>query len=266
MSNSESGGANTFRVSGEVYDRFMGRYSSQLALPFADAAGVEAGQTALDVGSGPGALTAELVRRLGADRVAAVDPAPQFVEAVRQRLPGVEALVGTAEELPFPAGRFDAALAQLVLHFVSDAEATAGEMKRVVRPGGVVAACVWDFGGGMRMLRLFWDAALALDPDAPDEERTRPFGRDGEIADLFARAGLEDVSRGSLVVEGSYADFDDLWTPFLSTTGPAGAYIASLDSERRERLREDLRARAGSPEGPFTLAASAWCATGRVPG
>jgi SAM-dependent methyltransferase len=265
MSDSESPGARTFTVSGEVYDRFMGRYSSLLAVPFADSAGIEGGQTALDVGSGPGALTTELVRRLGAAHVAAVDPAPQFVDAVRQRLQGVDAQVGRAEELPFPDGRFDAALAQLVLHFVSDADATAREMKRIVRPGGVVAACVWDFGGGMRMLRLFWDAALALDPDAPDEERTRPFGHEGEIAGLFASAGLEAIESGSLEVTAAYEDYDDFWTPFLSTTGPAGAYIASLDVERRERLREDLRTRLGSPGGPFTLPASAWYATGRVP-
>lgn len=264
MSDGEIAGAGRFTVSGEVYDRFMGRYSTLLAVPFVDAAGIEAGQTVLDVGSGPGALTAELVRRVGVEHVAAVDPAPQFVDAVRERLPGVDARVGRAEELPFPDGRFDTALAQLVLHFVTDAEATAREMRRVVRPGGVVAACVWDFTGGMQMLRLFWDAALALDPDAPDYERTRPFGRDGEIAELFEHAGLEDVTRGSLEVETSYVDFDDFWTPFLSNTGPAGAYIAPLDDAQRARLREELRARVGSPAGPFTLTASAWYAAGRV--
>jgi SAM-dependent methyltransferase len=266
MSESASPGASTFTVTGEVYDRFMGRYSSLLAVLFADAAGIEAGQTVLDVGSGPGALTTELVRRLGAANVTAVDPAPQFVDAVRERLPGVDVQVGRAEELPFPDGHFDAALAQLVLHFVNDAEATAREMKRVVCPGGMVAACVWDFGGGMRMLRLFWDAALVYDPDAPDHELTRPFGREGEIAGLFADAGLEAIESGLLEVAAAYEDYDDFWTPFLSTTGPAGAYIASLDGERRERLREDLRTRLGSPEGPFTLPASAWYAGGRVPG
>jgi SAM-dependent methyltransferase len=265
MTPSESApGARTFTISGDVYDRFMGRYSTKLAVPLADAAGIGPGQTVLDVGCGPGALAAELVRRVGAEHVSAVDPAPQFVEAVRGRLPGVDARVGRAEELPFPDGRFDAALAQLVLHFVSDAEATAREMRRVVRPGGVVAACVWDFGGGMQMLRLFWDAALALDPAAPDEEHTRPFGRDGEIAGLFERAGLEDVERGSLEVEASYEDFDDFWTPFLSTTGPAGAYAGALDDGHRARLHDELRTRVGSPEGPFTLKAKAWYGKGRA--
>lgn len=264
MSDSETPGASTFTVSGEVYDRFMGRYSTRLAAPFADAAGIEAGQTVLDVGCGPGALTAELVRRVGAANVAAVDPAPQFVDAVRERLPGVEAQVGRAEELPFPDGRFDASLAQLVLHFVSDADATAREMRRVVRPGGTVAGCVWDFGDGMVMLREFWGAATAIDSSAPDEALTRPFGRDGEIGELFERAGLQDVATGALETDARYESFDEFWAPFLTNTGPAGAFIDSLDEDGRARLREDLRARLGSPEGAFTLPARAWYATGRA--
>src|SRR5262249_55288848 len=181
--------------------------------------------------------------------------APQFVDAVRERLPGVEAKVGRAEELPYADAGFDAALAQLVLHFVIDGDATAREMRRVVRPGGVVAACVWDFHGGMTMLRAFWDAALAIDPQAPDEARTRRYGRDGEIVELFERAAFADVRSGALEVEAEYTGFDDFWTPFLSTTGPAGAYIASLEDERKAQLREELRLRVGAPTGPFTLSA-----------
>jgi len=260
---SEAEGASSFRISGETYDRFMGRYSARLAVPFADAAGIEPGQRVVDVGCGPGALTTELVRRLGAENVAAVDPAPQFVDAVRERLPGVDARVGRAEELPFADAGFDASLAQLVLHFVTDADATAREMRRVVRPGGTVAACVWDFGGGMRMLRLFWDAAAEISPDAPDEAQ-RPFGRDGEIRELFERAGLRDVQAGAVEVEADYEGFDDFWTPFLGQTGPAGAFVAGLDEERRTQLRESLRTRIGSPAGPFALPARAWYATGRV--
>jgi len=186
------------------------------------------------------------------------------VEAVQARYPGVDAQLGRAEELPYPDGRFDAALAQLVLHFVDDPDATAREMRRVVRPGGIVAACVWDFRGGMRMLRLFWDAARALDPSAPDEAVTRRFGREGEIAELFGRAGLKDLASGALEVESSYADFDDFWAPFLTSTGPAGSYVDALDSGRRRRLSDDLYSRLGSPSGAFTLPASAWYATGRV--
>jgi SAM-dependent methyltransferase len=257
-------GASSFRVSGEVYDRFMGRYSVSLAVELADAAGVDADQRALDVGCGPGALTGELRRRLGAERVAAVDPSEPFVETCRQRNPGVEVRLGRAEELPFADGAFDTALACLVLHFVTDADAAAREMRRVVREGGTVAACVWDFGEGMRMLRMFWDAARAVDDSPPDEARTRPFGRDGEIADLFLRVGLRDVERGALAVEAAYEDFDAFWLPFLGGAGPVGEFVASLDADRRDILRDDLRERLGNPEGSFTLPARAWYATGRA--
>jgi len=264
MSDTETPGRKGFQVSGEAYDRFMGRYSVPLAVAFADAAGIESGQTAIDVGCGPGALTAELARRLGPGNVAAVDPSEPFVAACRRRNPGADVRLAGAEELPYPEGRFDAALAQLVLHFVDDPDAAAREMRRVVRSGGIVAACVWDFGGGMTMLRSFWDAARACDPSAPDEAETRRFGRDGEIAELFVAAGLRDVASGALDVAAAYEDFDDLWMPFTTGTGPAGLYVASLDSRQQARLREGLRLRVDQPDGPFTLTARAWFATGRV--
>ena len=198
----ETEGARSFRVAGAAYDRLIGRYSRPLAVALADASGITAGQRVLDVGCGPGALTSELVQRLGADQVSAVDPSAPFVAECRARNPGVDVLEGRAEALPYPDGSFDAALAQLVLHFVTDPEAAASELCRVLRPGGVAAACVWDFGGGMRVLRSFWDAALALDPEAPDEAATKRFGRDGEIADLFREAGLREVTSGALDVEG----------------------------------------------------------------
>ena len=263
MSDSGTSGAQTFRSSGESYDRFMGRYSAPLAVTFADAAGIDSGQSALDVGCGPGALIAELVRRLGVENVAAVDPSESFVEACRRRHPAAEVKLGRAEKLPYPDDGFDTALAQLVLHFVDDPRAAAEEMGRVVRPGGVVGACVWDMGGGMRMLRLFWDSARALDPSSPDEAGLG-FVRDGEIAELFERVGLTDVRSGALDVEARYEDFDEFWTPFLGATGPAGSFVASLDVERQARLRDDLRVRLGSPGGPFTLGARAWYAIGRA--
>src|SRR5262245_21780510 len=186
-------GARTFATSGSAYDRFMGRYSMPLAEQFASAGGVERGRTAVDVGCGPGALTRVLVERLGIDAVAACDPSPRFVEECRSRLPGVDVRLGRAEEIPFEDERFDAALAQLVLHFVSDPPVAIVEMARTVRPGGVVGACVWDFAKEMEMLRHFWDAASALDPDAPDEARTLRFGAPGEIVELFEGAGLLQV-------------------------------------------------------------------------
>jgi SAM-dependent methyltransferase len=253
----------TFEVPADAYDRFMGRFSEPLALKLADLVAPRPGQSALDVGCGPGALTAVLVDRLGAGSVAAVDPSETFVTACRERNPGVEVRQGVAETLPFDDRSFDGVLAQLVLHFVGEPEAAAAEMRRVLRTGGVAAACVWDFGAGMRMLRSFWDAARAVDPSAPDEAGTMRFGRDGEIAALLIDAGFGDVASGAVEVHAAYDGFDDLWGGFLGGAGPAGAYCASLDPERRERLRRGLQERLGAPDGPFTLAARAWYARGR---
>lgn len=259
-------GARTFAASGSAYDLFMGRYSIPLADLFADAAAVAAGQTALDVGCGPGALTRVLVDRLGADAVAACDPSPSFVEECKQRLPGVDVRLGRAEQIPFDDDRFDAALAQLVLHFVSDPHTAAAEMSRRVRPGGVVGACVWDFANGMEMLRHFWDAASMLNPNAPDEARTLRFGGPGEIVELFEGAGLLSVEETSLTVQTRYADFDELWSGFLAGIGPAGAFTMSLPDDQRQRLRRDLYRRVGEPDGSFSLSAVSRCAVGRVAG
>jgi ubiquinone/menaquinone biosynthesis C-methylase UbiE len=161
-----------FDVSPDAYARFMGRYSEQLAAAFADLAGVGPGQQALDVGCGPGVLTAELVRRLGPEAVTAIDPSETFVAAVRARWPEADVRLGTAEELPFTDGAFDVALAQLVVHFMADPVAGLREMARVTRPGGTVAASVWDHAGGRSPLTLFWEVARDLDLAAG-----RPRGR-----------------------------------------------------------------------------------------
>ncbi|HSP28772.1 MAG TPA: class I SAM-dependent methyltransferase [Ilumatobacteraceae bacterium] len=258
-------GARTFGVAGATYDSYMGRYSRVLADLFADAAGVHAGQTAVDVGCGPGALTGVLVGRLGADAVVACDPSPRFVAECAARHTGVRVELAPAESIPFETGRFDHAMAQLVLHFVSEPDQAASEMMRVVRPGGWVSACVWDFEEGMEMLRGFWDAALELDPEAPDEARTLRFGRPGEIAELFASTGLGDVVESTLQVSSSYSTFDELWQGFLGGVGPAGAYCVSLSEVEQRRLHTALFRRFGSPAGPFTLGAVARCAVARVP-
>ena len=262
----ETDGARSFRVAGAAYDRLMGRYSRRLAVALTDAAGIAGGQRALDVGCGPGGLTAELVRRLGVYSVAAVDPSEPFVDECRQRNPGVEVRLARAEQLPFGDSTFDVTLAQLVLHFVSDPPAAAAEMHRVLRPNGTAAACVWDFGGGMRVLRAFWDAALEVDADAPDEATSLRFGRDGEIAALFSASGFGDVRSGSLDVTADYEDFDDLWSGFTGGVGPAGSFCAALAPDQREALRRGLRFRLGEPAGAFSLPARAWYATGRKPG
>lgn len=259
-------GAKTFSVSGEDYDSFMGRYSLGLAEQFCDVVGVAAGNTVLDVGCGPGALTGVLVARLGASSVFACDPSPSFRDVCARRYPGVVVKLGNAESIPFDTDMVDHAMAQLVLHFVSEPHLAASEMARVVRPGGSVSACVWDFDEGMEMLRGFWDAALSIDPDAPDEARTLRFGRQGEIADLFASAGMEDIVETTISVASTYGSFDELWNGFLVGVGPAGAYCVSLSDEIRERLRLRLFDRFGSPGASFTLGAVARCAVGRVPG
>ncbi len=183
-----------FAVAGEKYDRFMGRYLPTLSVAFADAAGVHAGMSALDVGCGPGGLTQELVARLGADRVAAIDPSAPFVEAARDRNPGVDVREGGAESLPFEDESFDAALASLVVAFMQDAGAGVREMSRVTKPGGIVAACMWDVAGGMTMLRVMREAAIAVLPDAPVRSPL-PGTREGDLGELFRGQGLATSRR-----------------------------------------------------------------------
>lgn len=249
----------TFDVAAERYDRFMGRWSAPLARPFADYARVELGQRVLDVGCGPGSLTTELVDRLGAESVAAVDPSEPFVEAARARHPGVDVRRASAESLPHPDGHFDAALAQLVVHFVADPVAGLREMARVTRTDGIVAACVWDHGGGRGPISPFWSAVRELDRTAPDESDLAG-SRRGHLGDLFRGAGLGHVEETELEVERAFDGFDDWWEPFTGGVGPAGGYVAGLDHDRRTMLRDSLRARL--PAGPFTLTAVAWSARG----
>jgi SAM-dependent methyltransferase len=254
---------NAFHVSGEAYDRFMGRFSIPLGLVFADFAGIRPGTHVVDVGCGPGALTRELVRRLGPEQVAAADPSASFVVACRERHPSVDVREAPAEQLPWADDSFDAALAQLVIAFVDDPDAATLELRRVVRPGGVVATCMWD-GERMEMLRLAWDAAKTFDPNAPDE-RLLPFRTERELRELFEANGLEDVATGPLDVIAGYDSFDELWATLISGVGTAGSYTASLDDERRELFRDELRERLGNPSGSFRLAARAWGVRGLVP-
>jgi SAM-dependent methyltransferase len=257
-----------FRGPAEVYDRFVGRYSPGLARAMCEVAGVRPGQRALDVGCGSGALVAALAERVGAENVAGIDPSEPFVDAARARVPGARITVGSAESLPFADDEFDATLAQLVVNFLADPDEGVREMSRVTRVGGVVAGCVWDYAGEMTMLRSFWEAAGALDPEraAPAMENTMPFAEPDSLAGLWQRSGLADVEVSPLVVEAAYDDFDDLWAPFPTGVGPAGAYAASLDGEAQAHLRDEFARRLGSPEGAFTLSARAWCAVGTVSG
>jgi SAM-dependent methyltransferase len=250
-----------FDVAADAYDRFMGRYSSKLSRPFADFAGIEAGQRVLDVGCGPGALTAELVGRTGADSVAAVDPSEPFVEAARSRLPGVDVQLAAAEDLPHPDAAFDAALAQLAVHFMTDALAGIAEMARVTRAGGVVAASVWDLAGDRAPISPFWEAARELDADVQDESRLAGT-RAGHLAELLVAAGLREVDEVELSASVEHESFEEWWRPFTFGVGPAGAYARSLGQAELAELRE--RCRTLLPEEPFTLTTYAWAARGVV--
>jgi SAM-dependent methyltransferase len=253
-----------FAAPAEHYDRFMGRYVPTLAAAFADAAGVGGGMRALDVGCGPGGLTRELVARVGAENVAAIDPAPQFAAACRERNPGADVREGVAEELPWAVGEFDVTLSSLVIAFMRDPECGVREMRRVTRPGGVVAACMWDIaGGGMTMLRIFWAAVREVDSGARGERRMAGTAA-GDIVQRFERVGLEDVTGSALTARADYTGFDDFWEPFTLEVGPAGQYLRSLSDDRQAVVREACRTVLPG-DAPFTLEARAWCARGVVP-
>jgi SAM-dependent methyltransferase len=258
-------GGETFRASADAYDRFVGRYGPQLATALIGFAGVERGMRALDVGCGPGALSAMLVERVGAARVSGADPSAPFVDACRARLPGVDVFEAPAEALPFAHGTFDATLSQLVVNFMGDPEAGVREMARVTRPGGVVASCVWDYAGEMTLLRAFWDAAREIAPEraaASDEGVVMPWCGEGELAELWRAAGLGSVRFGSLVASARYADFEDLWSPLPTGVAPSGAFCKSLEEDDRAALRDAFRRRLGVGEGPFELTARAWAVAG----
>ena len=250
-----------FATPAGAYDRFMGRWSRLLSPQLADLAGVRAGQRVLDVGCGPGALLAELVGRVGTDAVAGVDPSGSYVAAAQERYPGVEIRVATAERLPFPDDGFDASLAQLVVHFMTDPVAGLREMARVTRPGGVVVACVWDYAGHHDPLRVFWAAARAHDPAVGDESDLAGV-REGHLVELFGSAGLMRVEPSTLTVRLEQPDFDTWWQPFTEGVGPAGAYLQRLEPSERDALREACRTML--PDGPFVLEARAWAARGVV--
>jgi SAM-dependent methyltransferase len=223
----------TFEVAAEAYDRFMGRYSQQLSPQLADFAGIRAGRRVLDVGCGPGALTAELVRRVGEDQVSAVDPSDTFVAAARARYPGVDVQSASAERLR--------------------------EMKRVASPGGTVAASVWDHVGERTPIAVFWQAARELDPDARDESGLAG-GREGHLGEVFADAGLASVEETSHEASVRFESFDEWWEPFTLGVGPAGAYAQTRDEASLQQLR--ARCEELLPAAPFTLSAWAWAARG----
>ena len=252
----------SFDVAGEAYDRFMGRYSGPLAARLTDWLEVTAGQRALDVGCGPGALTEQLVARVGAAHVSAIDPSEPFVQACRSRHPGVDVRLGGAEALPYDDETFDVAAACLVVHFMQDPVAGLAEMARVTRPVGWVGATVWDLAGGRAPMWPVWEALAELQPDQPGEEEL-PGGSEGALVEILERAGLRDVEGVELSVTVTHPGFDEWWEPHLHGVGPIGAALAALGPEGRGRVSELCRQRLG--EGPFDLTAVAFGARGRPP-
>ena len=218
---------------------------------------VDADHRVLDVGCGPGALTAHLLS-VGAE-VAAIDPSPPFIEAIRARFPGIDVRLGTAEEMPYETADFDAALAQLVVHFMTDPVVAVRQMARVTRRGGVVAACVWD--GPTGALAPFWDAVHVIDPEAEDEALLSG-AHGGHLTELFGAAGLRDVEEDSISVDVVHPTFEEWWEPYTYGVGPAGDYVQRLDDDATARLGSVARERLGS--GPFTVTATAWAARGTV--
>jgi SAM-dependent methyltransferase len=251
----------SFEVAAQSYGLFMGRYSEPLATELTALMSLSPGMRAIDVGCGPGALTARLVERLGAGSVCAVDPSGPFVAAARTRFPGLDVRQGRAEELPWPDDSFDVAVAALVVHFMRDPVAGLREMGRVVHAGGTVAATVWDHAGDRGPISPFWRAVRSLDPAAPDESDLAG-ARAGHLASLFVEAGLDVIWDTALTVRVHYSTPEQWWEPYTLGVGPAGAYAAGLDERRREALRR--RCLELLPPAPFDIHASAWCVIGRA--
>jgi SAM-dependent methyltransferase len=257
----------------DSYEHVMGRWSRRLAPLFIEHAGAGAGERLLEVGCGTGSLTFTLARTVAFAELTAIDYAEVYVTAARARNrdPRIRIEHGDAAALGFPAAHFDRALSLLVLHFVPDPAGAVAEMRRVTRPGGVVAAAVWDSGGGMTAHRMFWDTAAMLD-GAAVEQRARTMSKavvaPGGLARLFSAAGLAEVDERSLLVRMEHADFADYWEPFGRGEGPTGSYVAGLGEAERARLERHLRAAylAGAPDGPRSFAAVAWSCRGIVPG
>lgn len=241
----------------EAYEPYVGRWSRLVADEFVVWLDLPAGSRCLDVGCGTGALTARLGR---VGPATGIDASEAFVAYAAAHEPQLSFQVGNATDLPFADDSFDAVVSGLVLNFVPDHAAMVGQMARVAVPGGSVALYVWDYAEGMQFMRRFWDVAMAVDPEAPDEAARFPVCAPEPLAGLFAAAGLREVESREIVVPTTFVDFDDYWTPFLGGQGPAPAYLAKLPQDVQDGIREQLRAQLGG--GPIRLTARAWAVRG----
>jgi SAM-dependent methyltransferase len=254
---------------GDAYEAYVGRWSRRVADTFLRWLDLPPEGRWADVGCGTGALTGRILALANPARVVGVDPSEGFIATARARIadPRAELRIGDAQSLPFPDDQFDAVVSGLALNFVPDPGRAVAQFARVAAPGGVAAAYVWDYAGGMAMMRYFWDAAIALDPDAAelDEARRFPLCRPARLTELWAGAGLDNVEVRPLDVPTVFADFDDYWRPFLGGQGPAPGYVSSLTEKRRDGLRDLLRARLPTgPDGSIPLSARAWAVRGSV--
>lgn len=249
-------------VVGDAYEAYIGRWSRPIGAAFLRWLAVSPGGSWADVGCGTGALTSGVLALADPARVIGVDPAAGFLAAARARItdPRATFCVGDAQALPLAGGQVDAVVSGLALNFVPDPARAAAELARVVTPGGLVAAYVWDYAEGMQLLRYFWDAAAALDRD---EGERFPLCRPEPLTRLWVDAGFERVTVEAIEQPTVFADFDDYWTPFLGGQGPAPAYVASLPEDRRDALRDLLRERLPvAADGSISLTARAWAVRG----
>jgi SAM-dependent methyltransferase len=253
---------------GNPYERYVGRWSRQVAPLFLSWLNIPAGRRWLDVGCGTGALCAAIVDRCSPSSVAGIEPSEGFLKTAKENLAGRAVLhQGNAAAIPLGDGSVDVVVSGLVLNFVSDQPAALLEMARVTRKGGTIAAYVWDYAGKMELMRVFWDAAVELDPDAAklDEGVRFPLCRPEALTKLLASAGLEEVEVTPIDIPTSFADFDDYWQPFLGGQGPAPAYTMSLDETARVRLRDRIRERIpAQANGSISMTARSWATRARV--
>jgi SAM-dependent methyltransferase len=251
-----------------AYESFIGRWSRPVAEVFIDWLAVPPGGRWLDLGCGTGALTRALLERAAPRSVRGIDPSAGFIAHASATLtdPRASFAVADAQALPDADGTYDALVSGLALNFIPEPARALGEAARVARPGGIVAAYVWDYGAGMQLLRYFWDGAVALDPAARerDEARRFPLCQPGPLAALFREAGLRAIETRAIDIPTTFRDFDDLWSPFLGGQGPAPGYVASLDTERQATLRDHLRAHLPiAADGTIALSARAWAVQGQ---